>query len=83
MKVIEYPDGQINIEVFDCSTEHTNIKMRINTYKDLFKLKSLVEVCNYRYRGYTGRLFIPCLFGQRSDRRFTKNQSFGLKITIS
>lgn len=77
MEIIRYPDSQINIKVD--GGQATEIKMRINSYEDLFILKSLKEVSDYTYNK-NNSLFIPCLFGQRSDRRFQENESFGLKI---
>jgi ribose-phosphate pyrophosphokinase len=75
-KVINYPDGQLNVEVTEFKPSFT---FRIESYKDLFVLKSIVEVYNYNKAPIIS-ITIPCLFGQRSDRRFKYNESFGLKI---
>lgn len=75
-KVIDYPDGQLNVEVLEFKQSFT---FRIESYKDLFVLKSIVEVYNYNKKPIIA-ITIPCLFGQRSDRRFKDNESFGLKI---
>lgn len=75
-KVIEYPDGQLNVVVLHFEQSFT---FRIESYKDLFILKSIVEVYNYNKKPIIA-ITIPCLFGQRSDRRFKDNESFGLKI---
>jgi ribose-phosphate pyrophosphokinase len=74
--VIDYPDGQLNVEVLEFKQTFT---FRIDSYKDLFILKSIVDVYSYNKKPITS-ITIPCLFGQRSDRRFKDNESFGLKI---
>ena len=76
-KRIKYPDGGIYAEVEDFS--NPLIVEKINSYEDLFFIKSLKEVCDYN--GVKGvELFIPCMFQQQHDRRFKENQSFELKI---
>ncbi len=77
IEVIRYPDSQINVKIN--GGQVIEIKERINSYEDLFILKSLVEISD-NYYNKSNSLFIPCLFGQRSDRRFSENESFGLKI---
>ncbi len=80
MKVIKYPDGQINVQVEGgCPTK---IIRRVNSYEDLFILKSEREAMD-NYYGVDmihTTLVIPCMFGQRSDKRFQEGESFGLKI---
>lgn len=78
MKTIKYPDGQLNVQI-DESDRLGITRQKINSYEDLFELMSKVEVLRYNQIELQ-ELFIPCLFGQRSDRRFSKNESFGLKI---
>lgn len=73
---IKYPDFQISAKITDF--EDKVIKERINNYEDLLFVRSLAEVC--KNHNVQTELFIPCLFGQRSDRRFDKKQSFDLKI---
>ncbi len=70
---IKYPDGQISVKIEDDA--YPIIKERINSYEDLFFIKSIAEASQRKLD-----LFIPCLFGQRSDRRFSPTQSFDLKI---
>ncbi len=80
---IKYPDGQISAKC----TKHTlvpdslpfvpfqlPIVERINSYEDLMYVRSIADI----HPGLS--LFIPCLFGQRSDRRFSQDQSFDLKM---
>lgn len=74
---IKYPDGQISVK-WD-GPAYVTEKHRINSYEDLIFVKSLAELI-MRGNGELHTLFIPCLFGQRSDKRFTENQSFDLKI---
>lgn len=76
MKIIKYPDSQINVQINDFNPI---IKQRIESYEDLFALKLLVDVYNYNNKELKG-LIIPCLFGQRSDIRFVEYESFGLKV---
>ncbi len=73
-------DQEIFIEV-SSSKEWERICALLHSYEDLFVLKSFVEARNHYYGGpmFT-KLFIPCLFGQRSDRRFQEHESFGLKV---
>lgn len=73
---IKYPDSQISAKITDFS--EAIIKERINNYEDLFFIRSLADICNYS--GYKVKLFISCLLGQRSDRRFSPTQSFDLKL---
>lgn len=74
-KVNKFPDGQINVSVSDIESY---INIRINSYEDLFVLKSISDV--YQYNNWDmPSVFIPCLFGQQSDRRFDNTESFDLK----
>jgi ribose-phosphate pyrophosphokinase len=75
-EVLEYPDGQISVKINEYSDE---LLFRISSYKDLFILKSISEVIIHNNQKLP-ILTIPCLFGQRSDRRFQENQSFDLKL---
>lgn len=78
MKTIKYPDGQLNVQMD--LTDPITVNQRINSYEDLFEVASKKDVISFVFpSGYT-RLVIPCLFGQRSDRRFGNKESFGLKI---
>lgn len=89
---IRYPDGQISAKYIGPKPRvemgHDiriagpyTIEERINSYEDLFYIRSIANVLNYSGRGASNyKLFIPCMFGQRSDRRFDDMQSFDLKI---
>jgi len=73
-----FKDGQINITINE--TLGDTISERINTYTDLFMVKSIANAYKNLMPHIPMRIFIPCLLGQRSDRRFDENQSFDLKI---
>lgn len=75
---IKYPDSQISVKITDYSNPH--IVERINSYEDLMFVKSIADAYHYSVFKQPLTIFIPCLFGQRSDRRFSENQSFDLKI---
>ena len=69
----QYPDGGIYAEIQDFTDPV--IRERINSYEDLFFIKSLKDICDYN-NIQNVELFIPCLFQQQHDRRFKDNQSF-------
>ncbi len=74
---IKYPDGGVYGKI----TNFTNpiITERINSYEDLFFIKSLKDICDYN-NIQNVILNIPCLFQQQHDRRFNENESFELKL---
>lgn len=72
-----YPDGSIYAEITDF--KDPIITERINTYEDLFFIKSLKDICDFN--GVKDLILrIPCMFQQQHDRRFEENQSFDLKL---
>jgi len=75
IEIIKYPDGQMNVKANGIEGK---LFHRINSYEDLIVLKSIADSPSVDTSKID--LFIPCLFGQRSDRRFTPDESFGLKI---
>lgn len=79
---IKYPDGQISAK-FTPPLVLTKIKERINSYEDLMFVRSIAEIIQ-SHPDLPGTekftLNIPCLFGQRSDRRFSEDNSFDLKL---
>lgn len=79
-KRIKFPDGQISAEIEDWGNWNGIIKERINSYEDLMFVKSLAEILSFSGAIGGASLFIPCLFGQRSDRRFDRNKSFDLNV---
>lgn len=76
---IVYPDGQISVKLNHSNEYPLNVHERINSYADLFYIRSIAEAAHYQGIEL-GTLTIPCLFGQRSDRRFVGNQSFDLGL---
>lgn len=78
-KRIKYPDGQVSVQVEDFNPPW-EIKERINSYEDLMFISSLSEVIKDNFRNIPIHIEIPCLFGQRSDRRFIPNQSLDIKV---
>lgn len=77
---IKYPDGQISVKIMLDPTKHLHIHERINSYEDLFFIKSIVDAARSVDSTVRISLSVPCMFGQRSDRRFVGNQSFDLKL---
>ena len=72
-----YPDGTVYAEITDF--REPVITERINTYEDLFFIKSLKDICDYN--GIKNVVLkIPCMFQQQHDRRFDTYQSFELKL---
>lgn len=71
---IKYPDGQISVKLYK---KINRIVERINSYEDLMFVRSLASLIPEENRDL---LQIPCLFGQRSDKKFEDNQSFDLEF---
>ncbi len=79
-----FSDGQVGSRI----TEPGNLVVRIrgNTYTDLFKAASIKEAWDNNDIANTSRgshfavLEILCLIGQRSDRRFNPGESFDLRV---
>jgi len=78
---INYPDGQVSAVWKQQPVEdrYQVIAERINSYSDLMYVRAIADAVG-KERAARWELFIPCLFGQRSDRRFQENQSFDLKL---
>lgn len=76
-KITKYPDGQINLKM-NLNNPSSLYNIRVSSYEDLFILKSISDA-HYNYYGYYPSVYIPCLFGQLSDRRFNIDESFDLK----
>lgn len=80
---VRYPDGQIGAKIKvdpESMGLPLEIRERINSYEDLFYVRSIADVFHSIGERDNRWLFIPCLFGQRSDRRFERGQSFDLKL---
>ena len=72
-----YPDGTVYAQITDF--KDPVITERINTYEDLFFIRSLKDICDFN-QIQNVVLRIPCMFQQQHDRRFETNQSFELKL---
>lgn len=76
---IRYPDGQISAKLVEGgATDSCSIRERINSYEDLMYIRAIGQILDKQL--IFKNLYIPCLFGQRSDRQFAVNQSFDLKL---
>jgi len=77
----DFKDGQVTAKIVEEGDLH--IKIRGNSYKDLFRAASIKEAWdaeNTTHKNRVAKLTIFCLIGQRSDRRFNKGESFDLKV---
>lgn len=75
---INYPDGGAYIKLND--PENPKITYKINSYEDLFLLKSLKDAFESSGVMEGVEITIPCMFQQQHDRRFNSNESFELKL---
>lgn len=76
-----FNDGQVTAKIVETGDIH--IKIRGNSYADLFMAASIKEAWdaeNTTHKNAVAKLTIFCLIGQRSDRRFNKTESFDLKV---
>ena len=80
-EIKRFHDGQVAAKIIQ--NENLNVKIRGNSYEDLFAAASIKEAwddANTLNKEAVATLTIYCLIGQRSDRRFNKNESFDLKV---
>lgn len=80
-EIKKFQDGQVNATIKQAGDLH--LKIRGNSYEDLFKAASVKEAWDANRIENKNRkaiLTIYCLIGQRSDRRFNENESFDLKV---
>ena len=80
-KINKFKDEQVSAKVL--VSGDLDIKIRGNSYEDLFKIASVKEAWdseNTLNKKNNSILTIYCLIGQRSDRRFNKGESFDLKV---
>lgn len=71
-EVVRYPDGGYYIKILE---PFTRLVYRINSYEDLFILRSIKDA----NPDFT-EVYIPCMFQQQHDRRFKSGESFELKL---
>ena len=79
-KIIEYPDGSSYVECWNLTDSHVEFTFRINSYKDLWHLRQLLDTLTFNNIGAT--VNIPCLLDAQADRRFKDNQSSGLLLVM-
>jgi ribose-phosphate pyrophosphokinase len=80
-EIKKFNDGQISSKITE--NGDLEVKIRGNSYEDLFVAASIKEAWDAAHsmnKNVVSSLFIYCLIGQRSDRRFHENESFDLKI---
>ncbi|WP_397445898.1 phosphoribosyltransferase family protein [Polaribacter sp. R77954] len=79
-EIKKFKDHQVSAKILEKGDLH--IKIRGNSYEDLFSIAAIKEAwdANKSNKNKSATLAIYCLIGQRSDRRFNKNESFDLKI---
>lgn len=75
-KVNQYPDGTTYVE----TDLDDNEVVRINSYQDLWTLRQLVDAKNNL--GVIPEITIPNLLDAQADRRFSPDQSSGLKLVL-
>ncbi|WP_298953250.1 phosphoribosyltransferase family protein [uncultured Nonlabens sp.] len=80
-EIKKFKDGQVAAKIIE--NGNLDIKIRGNSYEDLFKVAAIKEAWNAENstnKSAISKLTIYCLIGQRSDRRFNKSESFDLKV---
>lgn len=77
MVIKKYPDGA-SYASLDGGVAPAQFTHRINSYEDLWHLNQKVELCNYH--GFEPVVTIPNLLDAQADRRFSHDQSSGLKL---
>ncbi len=75
-EVKKYSDQQTSVSLKPSNQLFEEFVVRINSNDDLISLLQFKDVLRDNFK----KVVIPCLFGQRSDRRFEMNQSFDLKV---
>jgi ribose-phosphate pyrophosphokinase len=77
MKLNKYPDGTSYIS----DTQLGDKVFRVNTYEDLWHLNQFVDSFHSKH-GLTPSITIPNLLDAQADRRFSVDESFGLKLVL-
>jgi ribose-phosphate pyrophosphokinase len=80
-EIKKFKDNQVTAKIKEAGDIH--IKIRGNSYEDLFTAATIKEAWDYENienKSRVSKLTIFCLIGQRSDRRFNKSESFDLKV---
>lgn len=77
MKINKYPDKTSYVEI---SLFQPRFTFKINSYEDLWHLNQIIDV--YNHKGITPTVIVPNLIDAQADRRFSENQSFGLRLVL-
>lgn len=78
MEIVKYPDLTSYVKVKYTATDKDPKIFKVNSYEDLWYLNQLVDA--YNNVGSKPTIIIPNLIDAQADRRFNKNESFGLKL---
>lgn len=81
MQIIKYPDGSsyVKADVELIGEINHEITFKVNSYEDLWHLNQYVDAF-YNYNKQKPTIIIPNLIDAQADRRFSDNQSSGLKL---
>ncbi len=77
MKLNKYPDGTSYVS----ETIPEQLMFRVNTYEDLWHLNQYVDAYRSEWKGIPN-IIIPNLLDAQADRRFSNEESFGLKLVL-
>ena len=78
---IKYQDGQVDINIPAPEVNDlvgVRIVSRMNSYEDLMYILSTQSAL--KKLPYSNDLYVPCFYGQRSDRPFFENSAHALKL---
>lgn len=75
-EINNYPDGSKYVKA---SSYPSTFTFKINRYEDLWILNQILDVYKYQNENKP-TVTIPNLLDAQADRRFAKNESFGLKL---
>lgn len=78
-EIKKFKDGQVTAKINNLSD--LEVTSRGSSYEDLFSIASIKNAWDNNSQKYNrSTLYITCLIGQRSDRRFAPDESFDLKV---
>lgn len=79
MEIVKYPDLTSYVKVKYTATDKDPKIFKVNSYEDLWHLNQYVDAYNDTFTKKP-TIIIPNLIDAQADRRFNKNESFGLKL---
>lgn len=74
-EIKKYPDGTQYVKVVEFLDE---LVFNINSYEDLWTLNQIKDIYNHNHKEVG--LYIPCLLDAQADKRFSSDESSGLKL---